>query len=141
MYSWSKCDADHWYHLVTSSLPSSVPNQNTVLSIGNVISLCGSYTCLNLQQDNYNCAFSTLQIHLTADLNSQSVSSPVVLGKEGTKPVSCNRWCQVPVLRLINYLCERTVRLAEMNWSETVISCSDVQAVNKRNLAVNEMCC
>jgi len=109
MYSWSKCDADHWYHLVTSSLPSSVPIQNTVLSIGNVISSCGSYICLDLQQNNYNCAFGTLQIHLTANLNSQSVSIPIVFGEEGTKPVSCNRWCQVSVLRLITFVKEQCV--------------------------------
>jgi hypothetical protein len=30
-----------------------------------------------------------------------------------------------------NYLCERTVRLAEMYWSERVTSCSDVQAVTQ----------
>jgi len=91
MYSWSKCDVDHWYHLVTSSLPSSVPIQNTVLSTVYVISSCGSYTCLNLQQNNYNFAFSTLQIHLTANLNSQSVSIPIGLGEEGTRLISCNK--------------------------------------------------
>jgi len=104
MYSWSKYNADHWYHLVTSSLPSSAPIQNTVLSTGDVISSCGSNTCLDLQQNNYNFAFSTLQIHLTANLNSQSVSIPIALGGEGIRPVSCNKWCQVSVLRIITFV-------------------------------------
>jgi len=47
--------------------------------------------------------------HLTANMNSQSVSIPIALGEEGTRPVSCNKGCQVSVLRPITFVKEQCV--------------------------------